>query len=254
MTDFPFHSAAERRDWVVRNLPRIEDKDLSVRQIGWEIKNYFGLDKPPSPATIHRDLKFAREAAGPLRYSQEALDLLKPENFPQFRELFKAPGGGLYETNKTHHALYWVLYALTRKTDLPDWVIEHFDLPPTVNEDIVEKEKLLTFILLVAPRHGKTMTMAHGLIALIAYDPNVAIIYSQGIQSTTTDIMELIMLEMESNEKLLELYGPFRDDHRQWSKQHGFVVARREVPRISPTFLPVGINSNVRSRDATIEC
>lgn len=252
MTEYPFYSKATREEWVLRNLARIEAKGLSIRDISWEIRNHFGLDKPVSPATIHRDLAAARKGAGPNRYSEEALDLLKPQNFPKFRQLFKAPGGGQYETNKTHHGLYWILYALTRKVDLPDWVIEHFSLPANVNDDIVEQEKLLTFILLVAPRHGKTMTMVHGLIALIAEFPDVAIIYSQGIQSTTTDIMKLIMLEMETNEKLIELFGPFQDDDRMWSGEKGFVVARREVPRISPTFLPTGINSNVRSRDADV--
>ena len=217
----------------------------------WAVKSYFGLEKPPSEATIHRDLKWAREQDKDRGYSQEALDLLKPERFGPFRKLFKAPGGGYYETNRTHHALYWVLYALTRKVVLPDWVIGHFDLPSNVNDDIVEKEKLLTFILLVAPRHGKTMTLVHGLIALICEFPDIAIIYSQGVMTTTQDIMGLIQIEFESNEKLIELYGPFRDDDRQWSLK-GFTVARREVPRITPTFLPVGIESNVRSRDADI--
>jgi hypothetical protein len=145
-----------------------------------------------------------------------------------------------------------VLYALALKVDLPDWVIDHFDLPEDINNDIVEKNKLLTFILLVAPRHGKTMVMVHGVIAIICINPDVRVIYCQGIKTTTKDIMGLVMIELETNEKLKELFGPFESDSFPWSRNDGFMVARREIPSITPTFLPVGIDSNVRSRDADI--
>ena len=240
-----------RHDWFVTNLSRFEADSLGYRDIALELKAQFGLDKPPSTATIGRSLKDARDE-GVQEYSDEAMGLLEPENFPQFRELFPAPGGGVYQTSKTQHALYWVLYSLTRKVDLPDWVIEHFELPEDINSDITEKQKLLTFILLLAPRHGKTMTMVHGLIALIAEFPDVRIIYSQGVQKTTLLIMSLIMSEMEHNERLKELYGPFEDEDKMWSRSNGFVVARRVIQSITPTFMPAGINTNVRSLDADI--
>jgi hypothetical protein len=60
------------------------------------------------------------------------------------------------------------------------------------------------------------------------------------------------MLEMEDNDTLRNWYGPFRDDNRQWSGDHGFVLAKRKRHSITPSFLPVGITSNVRSRDADI--
>jgi hypothetical protein len=240
----PLYTYKTRRKFVLENMNR----GLSVRKMKQEIVDHFRPDKAPGEATVWRDMKQLTKGT----YSEEAQELLKPENFPKFRKLFSAPGGSPYETNKTHHALYWVLYALTRKVDLPDWVIEHFDLPDDVNEDIVLKEKLLTFVLLVAPRHGKTMTMIHGLIALMAEYPDVRIVYCQGIKDTTIAIMQLIMIELETNEKLKELFGPFEDPDRMWSKANGFIVARREIHSITPTFLPVGITSNVRSRDADI--
>ena len=240
-----------RHEWFVANLARFEADGHSYRDISLELKAQFGLQKPPSTSTIGRSLKAAKDE-GVQPYSPEALRLLQPENFPEFREMFPAPGGGVYQTNKTHHALHWVIYALTRKVDLPDWVIEHMELPEDINQDIVMKEKMLTFILLLAPRHGKTMTVIHSLISLIAYDPNVRIIYSQGVQSTTQKIMSLIMAEMEFNDKLKSLYGPFEGEDRMWSKRDGFIVARRDIQSITPTFMPAGINVNVRSLDADI--
>ena len=240
-----------RHEWFIANLARIENTGLGYRDIALELKAQFGLKQPPSTATIGRSLKEAKED-GIQPYSPEALRLLQPENFPEFRELFPAPGGGVYQTNKTHHALHWVVYAFTRKVDLPDWVVKHLELPEDINQDITLKEKMLTFILLLAPRHGKTMTIIHSLISLIAYDPNVRIIYSQGVQKTTQKIMALIMAEMEFNEKLKSLYGPFEGENSMWSRQDGFIVARRDVQSITPTFLPAGINVNVRSLDADI--
>ena len=128
------YTKASRHDWFVANLRRIEAEGLGYREIALQLKAQFGLPKPPSTATIGRSLKSARDE-GLKRYSTEALELLKPENFPQFRELFPAPGGGVYQTNKTHHALHWIVYSLTRKENLPDWVIEHFELPENINQD-----------------------------------------------------------------------------------------------------------------------
>lgn len=238
-------------DWVKDNLPRIEAQGLSHRDIANELKYQFGLAKPYSTATISRYLAAARNT-GPQPYSPEAMELLKPENFPEFRKLFPAPGGGVYQTPKTQHALHWIIYSLTRKVDLPDWVIEHFELPEDVNEDIVLKEKLLTFVLLMAPRHGKTMTVIHSLINLICEFPDVRMIYCQGIASTSQKAMGVVMTELERNDRLKELYGPFRDDDRPWSHKDGFEVARRTIAAITPTMMPVGINSNVRSLDADI--
>lgn len=246
MAKYEKYTYAVRRQWIEDNLARIEEQGLSVRDIAFEVKAQFGLAKPPSTATIQRDLKEAR-GAGIQPYSPDAMRLLEPENFPEARQFFFN-----YQTSKTQHALYWVLYSLSLKVDLPDWVIEHFELPEDINSDIIEREKLLTFVLLVAPRHGKTMTMVHGLILIIAINPNVRVVYCQGIANTTQDINALLMIEMEDNKNLVEMYGPFKSDDRMWSRRDGFIVARRTQQAITPTFLPVGINTNVRSRDADI--
>ena len=240
-----------RLGWARDNLPRIESTALSYRDIALELKHQFGLDRPPSPATIGRLMKEVRDE-GPDKYSKEAERLLEPENFPEFRLLFNAPDGQSYETTLTHHALYWMLYSLALKVDLPEWVITFWHLPADVNEDIIEREKLLTFILLVAPRHGKTMTILHGLIALIAINPNVRIMYCQGIKETSEKAMAMVMAELEYNKGLLALFGPFRDEDRKWSTKNGFIVLRRDIQAISDTFTPIGINSNIRSLDADI--
>jgi hypothetical protein len=148
--------------------------------------------------------------------------------------------------------LHWVIHALTHKVNLPQWVIDHFDLPENVNEDIVLKQKLLTFILLVAPRMGKSMTVVHSLINNICDVPDVRIIYCQGIVSTSQKAMGVVMTEFERNDRLKELYGPFRSEDRPWSHKDGFEVARRQIAAITPTMMPAGINSNVRSLDADI--
>jgi hypothetical protein len=251
MPKYDKYTTAIRQEWVKDNLPRIDAEGLSTRQVSLEIRRQFGLDRPPSPATITRDLSLAR-STGIQPYSEEALRLLAPENFPEFRLMFPAPGGGPYQTNETHHALHWVIYSLTRKVDLPQWVMEHFELPEDINRDIVEREKLLTFILLLAPRHGKTMTVVHSLINLICEFPDCRIIYCQGIAQTSQKAMGVVMAELERNERLKELYGPFQADDRPWSHRDGFEVARRNIAAITPTMMPAGINSNVRSLDADL--
>ena len=245
------YTAELRRQWVEDNLERIERQGLSVRHIALEIQAYFNRPKPISTATIQRDLAFAR---GPKvqPYSDEAMRLLAPENFPEFRTLFPAPNGSPYQCNKTQHALHWIIYSLTRKVDLPQWVIDHFELPADVNEDIVERNKLLTFVLLLAPRMGKSMTVVHSLVNLICEFPDVRIIYCQGIVSTSQKAMGVVMTEFERNDRLKELYGPFQADDRPWSHKDGFEVARRTLAAITPTMMPAGINSNVRSLDADI--
>lgn len=241
------NTRANRVEWVRRSFDRIESQGLTYAQIGQELQRYFKMAEPPSTPTVGRYLAQVREEKNPSHISEEALRLLIPENFPEWRKLLFD-----YDTSQTQHALFWCLRALSFKEDLPDWVIEYFELPPNINDDIVEKEKLLTIVLLVAPRHGKTMTMVHGLINLYSQSPDLRVIYCQGVATTTEDICGLIMLEMETNEKLVDLYGPFRGDDRQWSKRDGFVLAKRTKHSITPSFLPVGITSNVRSRDADI--
>lgn len=244
---YPLNTAETRKQWVVDNYQRIIDNKIPYRVIADEIKRYFGMPRPPSLATVGRYLQYAESVASPNSLTQEAIDLLEPDNFPEWRaRLFG------YQTSETQHALFYVLRSLALKEPLPDWVKKHFDLPENVDYDVIEAEKLMTFILLMAPRHGKTMTMIHGLINLYCFNPDLRVIYCQGIATTTADICKFIMLEMEDNDQLKDMYGPFRSDDRQWSGDHGFVLAKRKRHAITPSFLPVGITSNVRSRDADI--
>lgn len=247
MSNFPVSTKATRVEWVHNNLPRFEKRQLSYTQIARELRDYFGEPRLRSEATIGRYLSEARKLNDPTGMSAEAEELLKPENFPEWRSrIFN------YTTSRTQHALFYVLRSLALKETLPDWVIAHFNLPEDIDEQVMEAEKLMTFILLMAPRHGKTMTMVHGLINLYCQEPDLRVIYCQGIATTTSDICQLIMLEMEDNPTLIELYGPFRSDSRQWSRDNGFVLAKRQRHSITPSFLPVGITSNVRSRDADV--
>src|SRR3990167_1310549 len=99
---------------------------------------------------------------------------------------------------------------------------------------------------------GKSMTVVHSLVNLICEFPDVRIIYCQGIVSTSQKAMGVVMTEFERNDRLKELYGPFQADDRPWSHKDGFEVARRTLAAITPTMMPAGINSNVRSLDADI--
>lgn len=247
MAKFPISTKATRVDWVLNNLPRFEKNKATYTQIARELKDYFGERTIRAEATVGRYLAEARRMADPSTLSPEAQELLLPENWPQWRrELFG------YSTSKTQHALFYVLRSLALKETMPDWVIKHFDLPEDIDHQVMELEKLMTFILLMAPRHGKTMAMVHGLINLYCDHPDLRVVYCQGIATLSQDINQLIMLEMEDNDRLIELYGPFRDDDRQWSRADGFVLAKRRQHAVTPSFLPVGITSNVRSRDADI--
>lgn len=247
MSNYPLNTAETRKQWVVDNYANIKANKIPYRVIAQQMKDYFGMSKTVSLATIGRYMQYAERQGNPNSMTTEAKELLEPDKFPEWRERMFA-----YQTSTTQHALYYVLRGLALKEDIPDWVIAHFDLPEDVNDDVQEKEKLMTFILLVAPRHGKTMTMVHGLIHLYCDNPDLRVIYCQGIASTTADINKLIMLEMEDNDDLKDMYGPFRSDERQWSGDNGFVLAQRKRHSITPSFLPVGITSNVRSRDADI--
>jgi hypothetical protein len=236
-----------RRQWMLTHYDLIEQEGWTYEQIRQAIRKAFGLSGGISDPTIYRDKEWVKTHRAGSTRTPEADDLLKPDNFPAWRD--KLFG---YQTTPTQHALYYMLRCLALKEDIPEWVMKHFELPETVNDDVQLKEKLMTFILLMAPRHGKTMTMVHGLIHLYCDNPDLRVIYCQGIATTTQDINKLIMLEMEDNDTLRNWYGPFRDDNRQWSGDHGFVLAKRKRHSITPSFLPVGITSNVRSRDADI--
>lgn len=236
-----------RKEWVLTNLPLIESEGWTYKQIKNKIRKTFDLTEGISDRTIQRDLAWARSQRDAKGMTSESAELLKPENYPEWREKFFE-----YQTSPTQHALFYMLRCLALKEDIPDWVLEHFNLPASVNEDVQEKEKLMTFMLLMAPRHGKTMDMVHGLINLYCGYPDLRVIYCQGVATTTEAINEMVMMELEHNKKLVDMYGPFKGDKRRWSVQNGFILAKRQRHSITASFQPVGITSNVRSMDADI--
>lgn len=246
------YSQATRRAYIQVNLERYENQGASYRDIAWDVKAQFGLDRPPSPATIGQDLSYLRNQTMQVELSEEALRLLEPENFGEWRRtLFTAPGGEQYDTPEHQMALFWMIHSLALKVAPPDWVVEYFGFSPEDIADIESMEKLLTFILLVAPRHGKTELVMHALIWLMLYNPNIRIIYVQGVAKTAVRIMKHIQWELEHNAELVRLYGPFKDDDVTWNSEE-FTLATRTVANKSPTFLPSGIVSNLRSLDADI--
>lgn len=241
------YTTALRREWVLANLNLIEKEGWTYKDIKTKIRRNFDLDSGISDNTIYRDLQWARKQAEPDHRTEEAKTLLHPDNFPKWREEIFG-----YITSRTQHALFYIMYCLALKEEIPQWVLDHFELPAEVNDDLILKEKLLSFMLLMAPRHGKTMTMVHGLIFLYCVEPDIRVIYCQGIATTTEAINEMVMLELEHNEKLVDMYGPFKSEKRRWSVQNGFILARRTRQSITASFQPVGLTSNVRSLDADI--
>lgn len=242
------YSKELRREFIRKELERKFSK-MSYRDIAREVERYFGVSAP-STATIQRDLKYLAEV--PTLVSGDALELLDPEKFPEWRaEFFVAPNGKPYLTPDYQHALFWVIIALAMRRPLPQWVIDYWEFPPDINEDIEKAVKLFTMMLLVAPRHGKTELVIHALVWLICAKPNIRIIYCQGILSTSKEAMGLVQMELEQNDKLIDAYGPFKDDSVKWNSDM-FWVTKSPYRQKSPTFRPVGIQSNIRSQDADI--
>ena len=221
-----------------------------------------------NPMTIKRDIDTMREAASMPTQDElsEARQLLKPENFPEWRaKFFKVPGangGQPFQTPKFQHAIFWVMHAATFKIELPEWVIEYLDeldpkhpFPDDINKIITgEKKTFLSFLLLMAPRHGKTELMVHFVLHTFAMDPNKRIMFGNGTQKKSEGFIDnAIMSTMEGldplSEEFVEMYGPFRDDNRAWSKM-GFTLAGRQIMNKMFSMQPFGISGNIRSFDA----
>jgi hypothetical protein len=245
------YSTTARRDYIESRLGTYDTEAYSLRDIAWDVHKHFEMKKPPAAATISNDLLNIRE-----KLEAEAKEAggrtLDPSDFPTWRaEHFYLPSGEGYLTPKHQHALFWVIVCLAKKWSIPDWVIEYLDLPEDINDMVLLRNVLLTFVLLVAPRHGKTELVLHTLIWLIIFDPNIRIIYAQGVARTAGRMMDYVKFELEFNERLVEKYGPFRGDTYAWNKEE-FTVATRTAALKSPTFLPIGITTNIRSVDADI--
>ena len=246
------YSKSTRREYIAGNRKRFDASGYSLRDIAYDVSKAFGLERPPSPTTIGSDLKWLDEKEQSNERLPEAERLLLPENFAEWRgRFFIAPNAQPYMTTEYHMALFWCIIALALKVDIPDWVIEYFDLPEDINEDVQSLLNLFTMILLVAPRHGKTELIIHTIIWLICVNPEIRIIYCQGITKTSREAMNLIKLELEMNEELVDFYGPFKDDNVRWNNEE-FTTSLRTRHAKSPTMRPVGVQTNVRSQDADI--
>ena len=236
-------------------MSRYEKATYSLRDISYDVKTHFDLDKAPSPATIKLDKEWLAEQATPSGPTEEDMQLLDPQYFPQWRELnFQAPQGGKMMTPIHQLALFNVIISLALKRPLPEWVVEYireYTLTEGLVEDANSLDKMLVIIFLMAPRHGKTLLVLHALIWLICYNPNIRIIYMQGVLTTSKKVMRLVKWELAQNQNLIDRYGPFKGEEHSWNTEE-FTVANRTIPQVAPTFNPVGIGSNIRSLDADI--
>lgn len=257
----PHYSTAARRSYIKSRLhvykPR-QKGGYSYRDIAFDVKEHFELEKPPSPATIKNDLHVIEEGDGIVEITDEALELLKPENFAEWRaKFFVAPGTNEpYETPEHQLAWFWLVISLALKVPLPLWVIDWFNNFSAgfdkldINDWCDNPEKLLSLMLLAPPRHGKTDLFAHTLVWLICKNPNVRLIWCGGVKDVSKLTVQWVKEELEQNEELISMYGPFESDN-SWSNTE-FTVATRTVRSRSATLTAVGKGSTVLSRDADL--
>jgi hypothetical protein len=216
---------------------------------------HFDLSKPPANATIKNDLH-VNEQAGSIQsvYTEEAERLLEPDNFPEWRRtMFRAPGNKEYETPEHQLAWFFLVRTLALKEVPPAWVIEYLGLTEAMNDvDLAEwvkdPEQMLTIFLLAPPRHGKSDLAAHCIIWLICRNPDIRILWCGGKLDISKLTVKFVKNELESNEKLIEHYGPFENEG-SWSET-SFVVSTRKTRMRSPTLQAVGKNSTILSLDA----
>jgi hypothetical protein len=263
MKDAPLYTTATRRAYVRSKLHiyKVDEKaGWSQRDIAWDVKLHFDLEKPPSPTTIKNDLHQIElaEATGTRDITDADLDLLDPERFPEWRaKMFVAPGTNEpYETPEHQHAWFWLVVALALKLPLPDWVETWF-----MNQDpafealefntwVEQKDRLMSLMLLAPPRHGKSDLLAHTCIWLICRNPNIRIIWSGGSLPISKLTTAWVRGELEANEELIGKYGPFESPD-SWSNE-AFTVATRTVRSRAPTMVALGKGSTVLSRDADL--
>jgi hypothetical protein len=227
----------------------------SYREIAFDIKQHFQLDSPPAPATIQKDIQVIREQKKLPTEDQlsEAESLLSPARFAEWRgRFFRDPATGKpYVTPRHQLAWFWCFVGLAFKEGIPAWVCDYLGLPRAINTQIKSGQDLVSLLVLAPPRHGKTELMLHAILWAICKNPAIRVIYCSGISTTSKDNASYLRMEMEANEDLIRLYGPFKSDDLKWSSD-GFIVLGRHSQAKSPTVLPIGKGTNVLSRDADI--
>ena len=247
-----------RRRFIASRRVRFElgkKGQWSLKRIGLAVMEHFDLPKPPANATIKNALAAnAVESTRITGYSPEAERLLEPDNFPEFRgTMFRAPGNKEYETPKHQLAWFYLVRTLALKEVPPQWVIDYLGLTEALNdvdlsEWVKDPEQMLTIFLLAPPRHGKSDLAAHVIIWLICRNPDIRILWCGGKLDISKLTVKFVKLELESNEKLIELYGPFENEG-SWS-ENSFVVATRKTRMRSSTLTAVGKGVTILSLDA----
>lgn len=270
-------SVADRREYIDSRINADWGwKDYEKTPLGWSYRDMlaalqraFGRENVPSnPMTVKRDIDILRKRLEVPEAEEvtEAHRLLDPERFPEWRsKFFRVPETGRpFETPAYQHAIFWVMHAATFKVPLPQWVITLLDeldpqhpMPEDINALLTgEEEALVSFMLLMAPREGKTELVIHFILHTFALDANKRIMFGNGTQKKSEGFIDnAIMSFLEGNdamsEEFIKMYGPFKHDHRAWSKQ-GFVLAGREHATKSYSMQPFGISGNIRSFDMDI--
>lgn len=261
------YSARERRifikdrlaEWSWINLEKGDD-GLSYREMAAKIARHFHVPAP-SGATIMADLRRMRKAAQKPQERSSLVALLTPETFPKWRAaLFTdITSGKPYLTPKFQHAVFWLMYAITRKVSIPDWVIEYinsvvpddrYKIPDDLNEKIEAGDWLLSLILLLAPRHGKTELAIHTMIFLLCEDQTTRILYGNGISDTSKLMVGNVKNIMENNEDLIAAFGPFERSGYTWSQDKGLKLAGADPQAKALSLKPYGVSTSVRSLDA----
>lgn len=229
----------------------------SLRRIAEEVARHFDLEKPPSSSTISKDLVVIEEDGIRHRpYSEEAMRLLEPDNFAEWREtLFRAPGNKKYMTPKHQQAWFHIIRVLALKEAPPQWVVDYLNLPeylPDIDlrEWVEDPEQMLTIFLLAPPRHGKSDLAAHVIIWLICRNPDIRILWTAGKLGISELTTAFVKNELEANQQLIELYGPFENEG-DWSNSQ-FTVSTRKTRMRTPTLTAVGKGTTILSLDADI--
>lgn len=179
-------SSRERREFIGLRLNaewgwegyQKQPGGYSYREMLGALARTFGVGNVPSqPMTIRRDIDWLREQAAlpDVGAQAEARGLLDPELFPEWRaKFFRVPETGEpFQTPKFQHAIFWVMHAATFKVPLPAWVIELLDeldpkhpFPDDINDLLTGgEESFLSFLLLLAPRHGKAVDVATPMLS-----------------------------------------------------------------------------------------
>lgn len=249
------YTTRTRRDYIATHLTGkynfSEKGGYSLRDIAYDVREAFGLEKAPAAATIKNDIDILATVDPRSReMSEEALRLLEPENFPEFRQkVFTAPGGKTYETPLHQLAWFHLIVSLALKTELPQWVIDYLDIEEMdINDWTENPERLVSLFLLAPPRHGKSDLLMHAMVWLILRNPDIRIIWCGGKLEISTLTTSFVKNELESNEFLIAQYGPFENPN-DWSNS-AFTVATRRTRMRAPTMTAVGKGTTILSMDA----